>query len=371
MSRRLVYRKRYERPAHSSRINVLAFNPQGTFLAIGGADGYVSVLSVDSGDLLCHINARSPISSLIWSSTDDGLLFGCRNGLLVSARFDETSVRATFLYAHRDPLECLTSQPKDGNIVSGACGEVIVWKRGRNWTQEESWETLQTVPHPPMFTNQPPIVTSLNWNSDGELLVSYKWHGLICWQLSSATIIWRISMDQCETLSLSSNRSLAAAYSPHRGFEVYDLTHRRFKRAMHWAELDRSRTEKLPVVFAHGDFAVVGGSFSGRVSVWDVEQGDILFSLDHGADCPVGAIATFFQSVNDRFMVLTGTDDGRVFLWDTVPDESAQRRDDTNQIPVRAQGVIWDYLYGFRDCLMFLFLSYTLLISVREYVNWT
>lgn len=55
--------------AHQGAVTVLAFSPDGLFLASGGLDGLVLVWEMETGHLLHSFQHGFPVEHLQWSST--------------------------------------------------------------------------------------------------------------------------------------------------------------------------------------------------------------------------------------------------------------------------------------------------------------
>lgn len=72
-----------------------------------------------------------------------------------------------------------------------------------------------------------------------------------------------------------------AAYGASNSFEVYDTETHHLTQALHWEA--RPDLSSPPVTFAHDGFAIVSGG-TGKASIWDVEHGDELQTLDHGGE---------------------------------------------------------------------------------------
>ncbi|KAI9456346.1 WD40-repeat-containing domain protein [Lactarius psammicola] len=325
----LQYKKRYERSFHKSAITSVAFNSCGSLLAASSLDGLVSVWEVNTGSVLHCINARTPIHSLVWSSEPEGFIFGCENGTLVSVFLEQASIRSTYFHAHSGPIRCLSPHVNTTLLVSGAADQVTVWEREHS-TRDESWEVFKTVPQPPdQYSQSGGVVqvTSVNWlykrGSKEErnrfVVSSYQWHGVLCWDLTSLSIMWRLANPDCSSLALAPDGALMAIYSISHAFEVHDVETHRLAQALPFESA--SDLVSPPIAFAHDGFAIIGG-VRGRACIWDTECGDELQALNHGGACRISTLTTYSSEVADTFLVATGTDEGktsRIVLWDTAP----------------------------------------------------
>ena len=66
----LSHQLRWRVPAHQGAITVLAFSPDGLFLASGGLDGQVHVWHTETGALCQSFSHGFPVERLHWSSNN-------------------------------------------------------------------------------------------------------------------------------------------------------------------------------------------------------------------------------------------------------------------------------------------------------------
>ncbi|KAI0285547.1 WD40-repeat-containing domain protein [Russula brevipes] len=342
MSQKLEYQERYQRLAHESSINTMVLSPNGRRLVTGGDDSVVLVWSTQSGITLFRIKAHSPILSLAWLRNTNGFIFGCQNGLLASVDISDSE-------GHSAAVRCISPNFNDTFPISAGKDEVKVWRRKRQGDQQECWELKVNLPPPSTIDFRREVeVTSVNWESqdaaaDASLaFVSYRWHGIICWDVTKMTVLWQLPMEGCDTLSLSPDGMFAVTYGMSKNFEVRELKSGAVQ-SMQWhapvAQRHSVRSPQVdptkalsqtqpyliknhPVCFAHEGFAVAGAASDTKVYVWDAERGDLLLSLDHGEGSKVRTLMTAFLDEDDKFLIVTGTEkqgSGYLFLWVTVP----------------------------------------------------
>lgn len=89
MSHQLQYQECYRKHAHESVINAMVLSPDGGRLVTGSDDGTVFVWSTQSGSMLSHLKAHTPVISLAWLTNSNGFLLGCKNGMLASVGLSE------------------------------------------------------------------------------------------------------------------------------------------------------------------------------------------------------------------------------------------------------------------------------------------
>ncbi|KAH8976923.1 WD40-repeat-containing domain protein [Lactarius hatsudake] len=319
----------------------------GHRLVTGSTDCTVLMWSVQSGRALCRIKSHSPVLSVVWLRNSNGFLFGCKNGMMASVDIGERFVKTTFFKGHSVPIHCLSPKFNDLFPISGAMDEVKIWKREvRAVEQVESWELKVKLPPPSVLDLRRVVeVTSVNWQSQDVgtsaslAIVSYRLHGILCWDVAGMTVLWQFPIDDwCNgsaTLSLSPDGRLAATVDKTNNFEIRDLKSGavqslqvRTKPAVKPYGIRDLKTgatttqgegqiglPRLPsqrVSFAHEGFAVTGVGSDNKVFVWDAERGDQLLCLEHGA----------FLEEDDQFLIVTATENSGksyIFLWATVP----------------------------------------------------
>ncbi|KAH8981442.1 WD40-repeat-containing domain protein [Lactarius hatsudake] len=316
----LEYQERYHQPTHEASITCMSLSLDGHRLVTGSTDCTMLMWSVQSGRALCHIKSHSPVLSVVWLRNSNGFLFGCKNGMMASVDIGECFVKTTFFKGHSVPIHCLSPKFNDLFPISGAMDEVKIWKREvRAVEQVESWELKVKLPPPE------------------------------CWDVAGMTVLWQFPIDDwCNgsaTLSLSPDGRLAATVDKTNNFEIRDLKSGavqslqvRTKPAVKPHGIRDLKTgatttqgegqiglPRLPsqhVSFAHEGFAVTGVGGDNKVFVWDAERGDQLLCLEHGENFRVGALVTAFLEEDDRFLIVTATENSGksyIFLWATVP----------------------------------------------------
>ncbi|KAH9064445.1 hypothetical protein EDB87DRAFT_1680710 [Lactarius vividus] len=272
---------------------------------------------------------------------------------MASVDISERFVKTTFFKGHSAPIHCLSPKFNDLFPISGAMDEVKIWKReARAVEQVESWELKVKLPPPSVLDLRRVVeVTSVNWQSQDAgtsaslAVVSYRLHGILCWDVASMTVLWQFPIDECATLSLSPDGRLAATVDRTNNFEIRDLKSgavqslevrtrpavkphdiRDLKTGATTTQgegqIRLSRVPSQRVSFAHEGFAVTGAGGDNKAYVWDAERGDQLLCLEHGEDFRVSALVTAFLEEDDRFLIVTATENSGksyIFLWATVP----------------------------------------------------
>ncbi|KAA1479807.1 WD40 repeat-like protein [Dentipellis sp. KUC8613] len=332
----LQYKKKYALQGfHTDSISCLSVSPDINRFASGGLDGRLFVWSLESGSLLYNLESHKAIYCSVWSQRDPNcILVGCQDGLLMTVVIQETEIQTSRFRAHTAHIECLSLAQNGVDLATGAHNEVTLWHKKLSPSSERvMWKQGSKIPLPPhldgLEDTKDVIAVSIHWHEqprhirdnvcDGTLLVSYLWHGTICWDLTSLTMVWRIPALNCLSAALSPDHCWLAMFRLPHEFQIYNIKSD-FRAQKMQAPLETG-VQQLPVVFGHDGLALIGGSATGRVRVWDTTSGDRLQVLVHD-DCHVQALACFYDEMQDNFVIITGTsqgEDSQVCLWETGP----------------------------------------------------
>ncbi|KAI0364228.1 WD40 repeat-like protein [Pilatotrama ljubarskyi] len=228
-----------------------------------------------SGELFHTLVGQSRTLSLAWlPSGEDALLCGMEDGTVSLLCFTPHSrLRAIAFPAHTAPVECLAVPPRKACFASGAHSELFVWKRAAvlpHAFEEGQWTPhldLGTPPQTSQTQSQAVVVTSIHW-SRLTLLVTYLHHGIIIYDSVNWTRLRAIPPHGCiADASLSPDGSILAISNIVSGFDIYAMD-----TGASIGSLDNPSTHAVravPVLFAHGGSAIIGGSTIGVVNVWD------------------------------------------------------------------------------------------------------
>ncbi|KAH9854810.1 WD40-repeat-containing domain protein [Lenzites betulinus] len=291
---------------HTTGVSALAFSSDGLFLASAAVDGKACIWNTSDSRLLHVFSSAVPILSLTWATPgEDTVICGLQDGTVVSLVITPVDLIVTGFWAHSYPVECLTV--KCGFLASGAHKEVKIWKQvDSEWDQEIE---LQTPPKTSFNRHLPLIVTSVHWmpadpHEKSHLIVTYLNHGVHIFDGANWEQIRSIPIPgQIADASISSDAKLIAISNVTSGFDVYSV-----QSGQAICSLGHTIGEhrKIPVLFVHDGFALVGGNMQGNVHLWDVQSGRKLHSLLHHKDDQVLALAAHYDPVKDTFLIATG-----------------------------------------------------------------
>ncbi|KAJ8457004.1 hypothetical protein ONZ51_g11789 [Trametes cubensis] len=121
---------------------------------------------------------------------------------------------------------------------------------------------------------------------------------------------------QARYSSVSKDGKLIAISNVISGFDVYSLES---DDALCTVGHTVTEYRKIPIVLIHEAAALVGGNLQGDVHLWDVSSGRKLHSLVHAEGDQILAIAAYYDTERDVFLIATGilrgTSDTSVVVW--------------------------------------------------------
>ncbi|KAH7917003.1 hypothetical protein BV22DRAFT_1135792 [Leucogyrophana mollusca] len=130
-------------------------------------------------------------------------------------------------------------------------------------------------------------------------------HGIVFFDVPSLRVTRFLSIRTLVgSTSLSPDHRFLAVSNLSTGFDIYDLhTGAPVLNLSH----DASLALQVPVRFIHRGFAVLGGSTTGDVRIWDAGTGQHLHVLHHPKNDVILATAAYYSRSEDKFLIATGT----------------------------------------------------------------
>ncbi|KAI0027504.1 hypothetical protein K488DRAFT_74484 [Vararia minispora EC-137] len=338
--------------AKEKEVNVIAQSPtQGTAFApgvphrflpttTGTHNGHLYMWSLISGSLICDIDAGGPVTALEWPAQHSTFVYaGFGDGLLARIDIETHTLRVARVIAYdTGSVEHIAIASTDNSLLSTAAnvasGPAIVtlWRAESN---AHNWCSIMSLPSPPpSFAVDPQhdavVVTGLHWIEDpivsnitnavrgGLLLSSYLSHTVICWNIATHTIAWRVARHGCGACTLSPDRKYLAVQTMQPAMLGIYSTLARDPVVLD-IKLERCpKATPLPVLFIHQGRALLTGSRLGKVRIWDTKLGDCWSTLRHQdagqwvSNGPeVRSLAAYSNGKSGRDVIVTGTAEGR------------------------------------------------------------
>ncbi|KAH7904588.1 WD40-repeat-containing domain protein [Hygrophoropsis aurantiaca] len=348
-------------------ITTLAFSPNGGHLAAGTVDGKLLVWSTSSRKLRFSVCGEAAVLSVAWTSVESSLLCGLEDGTVIAVNY--SNILSTDAYkVHTRPVECLVVSAN--RVATGAHHQVSIW----DYIEGEHWRLVSNLPSPPVIGSNrdtDAIVTALHWArttySPVTLLVSYRHHGIIFWDVVSEQIAHFFPVGTVVgSTSLSPDHRFLAVSNQSTGFDVYDL---RSNSPVLTLSHDIGSQRSVPVCFVHNGHALLGGSSIGKICIWDVKSGDLLEDLSQNLkdSDAVLAFSAHYDLKRNKFFIAAAGEGAkhRVHIWETekiyrkrdifrLKDSASRMKLKQNAITVcmvfmMVAGLLAAYLLGKRD----------------------
>ncbi|KIP01816.1 hypothetical protein PHLGIDRAFT_326339 [Phlebiopsis gigantea 11061_1 CR5-6] len=275
---------------HKGAISMVSFSSFGTYLATSGLDGRVCLWKVSEGTLLHVVESTTPVLSICWiPQREDSLICGLGDGSIGLVTTSSIMLSVTGFRAHQRPVECIAVQ---GNrVASGAHDEVKIWEWDASPSPSSTtpnlhrfadlWSCVKQIDKPPvigMNRDEEVLITSIHWTTamhPSILVLTYMYHGVVLVETSTFMRIRSISIPGLiGSASLSPDGSLLAISNLKTGFDLYDMSS---DAPFSTFDIEEGHEGyQLPVLFIHNGHALIGGSRSGQVRIWDVQSGRMI-----------------------------------------------------------------------------------------------
>ncbi|KAI0712370.1 WD40-repeat-containing domain protein [Earliella scabrosa] len=346
---------------HDIGITAAAFSPRGSFLATAGLDGKVCVWEVSDYKLSYVYKGDTAILSLCWSvdkpGEENSLVIGYQDGNVGTLSLSPEALTLKGFPAHSSAVERMAM---DGPLIATATQqEVRVWE----WHPCVPWK-LRIALSAPSKTSETialeVLVVSVHWtlfaHYPAVLVVAYQNHGVFLYEPISWTVVHTVNFrDPVASTAVSTDGTTLAAYNLLKGIELRNIADGTL---MCTFPPDAGERYLIPVMFIHGGHAVVGGTTSGVVGIWDLRSSQKIQDLNHQPHDRVLALAAYYDHCADRFLIATGTYGRRgqpTLRWWVAEEEQANRR---------ALGPAIDGFIGVASRNEFVWLQYVLFVGV-------
>ncbi|KAI6013586.1 WD40-repeat-containing domain protein [Pisolithus microcarpus] len=225
---------------HTDSVNALSFSPCGRYLASGSSDRSICIWKVSSGRFIFRIVFDSQINALLWHSIEkDTLICGCEDG----------AVFYLSDFSPDTPVFCLDLEPNMRLLAIGVGNEVHITKD----------RCLRKIP--------PAIVGA--------------------WDIDSMTALWHIrSRDTPKQIASSAvylDLNAIVINTLQDGVYLFKLGST--KPVRKWVyDCKAEARYPLLVSFLHDGKAIISGSPTGSICIWQTGSDDLYQVLPHSGD---------------------------------------------------------------------------------------
>ncbi|KAI9060079.1 WD40 repeat-like protein [Trametes sanguinea] len=304
---------------HSDTINCLAFSPDGVHLASGGDDYALIIWNALKGRLLYRLLFNASVGCVLWHPIHpETVIAGCDNGYLFQLHdFNlRTSQQHEIHLGVRSNIICLDYDVNHNYLAVGLGNEVHLTRE----VERNRYNGDKTLP-PPSGSQEPsgdadsrlrPVSVHFLNNGDS-LIVSYLRHGIVCWSTNTDAELWRIALPadtpEIGGSALSPDGRNLVVYNMVSGVARYAIGPKGSRsKPRQFYKLEKPARSKLRLhtSFLHDGRAIVCGTTTGQVCIWNVKTGEHFQLLTHAGDV-VQAVATTQR--RDTSFIATGSAD--------------------------------------------------------------
>ncbi|KAI0827604.1 WD40-repeat-containing domain protein [Trametes gibbosa] len=252
---------------HSQGITQVSFSPNGALLATSDLGGKLCIWETMTGTLLHTCSPGSSILSTTWVNAT--IIFcGLSDGTVMTLHLASDKLYLLGMWSHAYPVEHLLCF--GDRLASGAHSKLFIWK-----INEEEYSTKEReIGKPIEAGGEEVIITGLQWSkgsgrSADTLVVTYMSHGIYLFDANNWSVLRRLGDSAPGFISsLSPDGSHIAVSNLVYGFDIYNIN---TDAAVLTVPYDFGKGYPVPVVYAHGGRAIIGGSTVGQVNIWYVD----------------------------------------------------------------------------------------------------
>jgi WD40 repeat protein len=277
---------------HNDMLNDAALSPDGTHLVTAGEDGFVNVWDGESGSPIQSFELKSNVWDVAVSGNNQWLAVGLASGNMTLIDLESMRIEVTFNLGNKE-IYNLAFSPDDRWLALGlSSGQVSLWLVNGG----------ESRPGPKHDSG----ANKIEFSPDGNWLVSVAPDktARAANTLFGGTKYVLPHNDWVEDVAFSPDGTWFVTAADDKLLRVFETETGREKfRMEHAGYVSRVR------VSPNGQWIAATG-FDGRALVWDSVYGTLVREL------PLDTIGTALAFTPDSRLLITGSQDGQISLWD-------------------------------------------------------
>ncbi|KAH9840939.1 WD40-repeat-containing domain protein [Rhodofomes roseus] len=273
---------------HSDTVNVVAFSPEGQYLASGGDDHAVIIWDILEGEQVLRLPFESTVDTLVWHPVQkDTIIVGCSSGALQQVCYLNL-LRCETYDVHLGVRSHIYSLDY-GSATS--CLAVAIGPGVYVARESQPNRYTGTVRLPPPIAGSKAEdsrdrAVALRFERSGtRLVVSYLTHGIICWDVHARRSLWRITPPEIYPAighsAINKKFRFIAVHNFKDGVHLYSLGAEQKPLRHYKFDVEPIPDVLLQVSFIHGGQAIVCGTTTGNVCIWQTTTGELYQTLAH------------------------------------------------------------------------------------------